>query len=293
MKLHSTSACFHSAVRRLSAAALCLFGVALLAQTNNALLSALDRATAQVLATGGTPGLAMAVVHDGQVVFHTWCGIADQETGRKLAPDTRFYIASTTKSLTALAAALLDTRGALSLDLTLDRALPGVRLRAPLDPQAIKLRDLLTMTHGISSGPVDFRCAFTGEYSHAGLLDLLQTHAPAKTGREFQYNNLGYVLFGLVLDSRFDAGWKTIIDREVLQPLGMHQTTPFVSLLPATALAMPHEFGQAGVERVYFAKDDTTLHPAGGHFSTAGDLNSTRNVTVGTVKKSTAMSSFV
>ena len=84
------------------------------ADHDKAIRDDLTRVMQRVVETGGTPGIAVAVVQGDKVVFRGHHGFADKEAGRRVDADTRFYIASTTKSLTALAGALLDARGALA-----------------------------------------------------------------------------------------------------------------------------------------------------------------------------------
>ena len=67
-----------------------------------------------------------------------------------MTPDSIFYIASTTKSLTAFAAALLHHSKTIDLDGSLATYFPGLTLKPPLSAADITVRDLLTHTHGIS-----------------------------------------------------------------------------------------------------------------------------------------------
>jgi CubicO group peptidase (beta-lactamase class C family) len=100
----------------------------------------------------------------------------------------------------------------------------------------------------------------------------LATQGPARSGRTFAYSNLGYELAGIVLDPAHEGGWKRVVEREVLVPLGMHRTTAYRSALPNARLAMPHRTTTDGLERIALAKQDSNMGPAGGLFSTAGDL---------------------
>ncbi len=221
----------------------------------------------------GTPGMAVAAVQDGRIVLEAGFGLADVEAGRPVTTGTRFYIASTTKSLTAFAAIQLARRGELDLDAPLSRLLPDLRLAAPLDPATITLRDLIGLTHGIEdSGPVVFRTAFSGDFDRETLLRLLAEYGPAEQGRAFRYGNLGYNIAGMVLEEATGESWKTVVEREVLKPAGMDLTTAWRSRVPLESQAMPYRPADDGFERAPYAKGDANLHAAGGHLSTAGDM---------------------
>ncbi len=242
-------------------------------QTAPDLTKDIDAFVARAMELGITPGLAVAVVRGSDVVYAKGFGVADRETGRRAGADTQFYIASTTKSFTALAAQLLAARGIIDLDMPLRRALPAAKFHPQVRADQIALRDLLTHSHGIAyGGPVDFRTAYTGEHTNALLLDLLRFHGPASTGKAFVYSNLGYNIFGLALDEKLKEGWKEVLQREVFNPLGMRNTTGWMSKADPKNLALPYEYRSSGPERVAYAKHDANMHAAGGHLSTANDL---------------------
>lgn len=233
----------------------------------------LERLAATCMAKGATPGMAIAVVRDGKVLWERGLGDADREAARKVTPETAFYIASTSKALTALAAARLGARGELDLSSPLARALPGARAPAGMSLDSIRVLDLLTHTHGIDQqGPITLRVAFSGDYTNDLLLALLGDHRASKSGRAFRYSNLGYDLTGVLLSPTRTHGWKDVVDREVLRPLGMTATTAYRSRVPDGKVAQPYELGPGGFERIRLAKEDANMGPAGGHFSTARDL---------------------
>ena len=77
---------------------------------DSALTQDLDAFIARALATDATPGMAVAVVRGTDIIYAKGVGFADKEASRHVIADTQFYIASTTKSFTGLAASLLATR---------------------------------------------------------------------------------------------------------------------------------------------------------------------------------------
>jgi len=220
-----------------------------------------------------TPGLGVAIVRDSHIVYVKGFGVTDQQSRRAVNSDTQFYIASTSKTFTALAGAILAERKAIDLDWPLSRALPGVVMHPKVSADDITLRELLTHGHGISpNGPIPFRTAYSGEFTNDLLLDLLRVHGPAPGGKTFAYSNFGYNLFGLVLDHHFKQGWKQVLHEEIFEPLEMASTTALRSKTDPARLAQPHELGPDGPELVAYAKQDANMQAAGGHITTASDL---------------------
>ena len=156
---------------------------------------------------GDFNGVVLVAV-GGNVVYQGAFGPADAEWDRANAADTRFGIASLTKSFTAHLIMRLVEAGQLGLDDPISRHLRPLQDR-PIG--AITIRHLLAHTAGIGDHltfdeaqiPADVaeRWAGFGDASIAMFRD----YAPfAKVveppGQRFVYSNDGYVLLGL--------GWK-------------------------------------------------------------------------------------
>lgn len=220
------------------------------------------------------PGMGVAVTQGDRVVYSQGFGIADTASGRRVDNATAFYIASSTKALTATAVLALATRKELDLTASLAHYLPALRGGGRLNAASITLRDLLIMAHGIEdSGPVGFRTAYSGVFTPEILLELLAEYRQSGAVGQFRYANLGYNILGLVLDPRQRDGWKDVVKREVLAPLGMRETSARVSDFEPRVVAMPHDYSAEGTfRRIRLGKADANMHAAGGHFSTARDL---------------------
>lgn len=229
--------------------------------------STLDRLFSLDLA----PGMGMVVVRDTEVVYMKGFGFADVEARRPFTPQTVFYVASTTKAFTGLAAAILDLQGTFGLDAPLSRYLPDVRLKSPLNPDSITIRQLLSHTHGIAGGPVEMRLAFTGEYQgNQHLMSLLAEH-DALPDDTYRYSNLGYNVAALALDNVTGESWKETLQRLIFTPLGMTSTSGYVSRFPVERLAMPYGSTPAGHERLRYGKVDANMQSAGGLVTTLED----------------------
>lgn len=228
----------------------------------------------RLVEAGLVPGMGIAITRGDSVVYTGGFGVADRETGRSVDEKTAFYIASSTKALTATAVVLLADQGEIDLQAPVSRYLTALELRPPLSADSVSIEDLLTMTHGLmDGGPVILRTAYTGEFTPQLLVQILGMYSPGESGRVFNYGNLGYNILGLVLDPNDGHGWKEVVRREVLEPLGMEDTSARVSTLDPQRLAMPHEIDpEEGFVRVPLTKADANLHAAGGHFATPRDL---------------------
>ncbi len=219
------------------------------------------------------PGMGIAIVRDGAIIYQRGAGWADREAGRRVDTNTLFYIASSTKSFTALATVLLDRAGVLGLDMTLAQILPGARLAPGLDPSRITVRQLLTHTHGIGGdGPVSYRAAYSGEIDRAAMIAAISAHPAAQGGTNYSYSNLGYNILSLALDSLAGRPWQDVLRERVFRPLGLSATSARVSELPAGRLAMPYRTEPAGMARLPYAKQDANMQAAGGMISSTGDL---------------------
>src|SRR5690606_28519123 len=101
------------------------------------------------------PGIAVAVVKDGQLVFEGGWGV--RELGKPDAVDahTQFAIASNTKAFTAAALAMLVDEGRLAWDDKVTDHLPWFRMSDPYVTANMQVRDLLTHRSGLGLGAGD------------------------------------------------------------------------------------------------------------------------------------------
>lgn len=270
----------HSTLRRLLALAVStvMCFTASLAQSSKTQPSSqdLDQYIAQLYKAyypeAVAPGIAVVVVKDSRVVLIKSLGYADVEAKRPVSAQTVFYIASSAKPFFSLTAALLDHKNQIDLDAPLSSYLPDAKLQSPLSAENIKLQNLLTHSHGIAEGPIDFRMGLTGQGTRAELIALLAEHARAKGGTEFEYSNRGYQIASLALESKLNKSWKDLVQSTVFDPLGMKNTYTYLSRVKSEQLATPYHTGSGDYLRLYYAKADANMHAAGGIVISAEDM---------------------
>jgi CubicO group peptidase (beta-lactamase class C family) len=237
----------------------------------------LDRAIASAISTlPAVPGLAVAV-YSREGGYVRAFGVTDVTTRAPATTDTAFYIASSTKPLTALALAALDARGELDLDATLVAYAPDANFPAAVQPDKVTFRDLLSHRSGIENNPIAFRVAFGGEHDPALLWSLLasskaNSRAPLGT---FSYTNVGYNIATLLTDRKLGVRWQELLDREVFRPVGMTHASTSMSKARAAgwSIALPHSWSPdtGRSERIYLEKTDQTMQSAGGVIMSARD----------------------
>jgi CubicO group peptidase (beta-lactamase class C family) len=234
---------------------------------------AIDRFVHRVVSRlGDVPGLAVAVVRDSAVVYLGAAGYRDIEAKLPATTTTPYYLASSTKSFTGMAAAILAARGTLDLDAPISRYLPELRLPAGRPADSVTMHQLLTHTMGLENDAIVIRTAYTGEHTPEQLIGLLS--GSTVTSRAFRYDNLGYVVASLVLERLTRGRWQDLLQSSLFVPLGMRRTTAYMSRAGGWGLAVPYSAGADSVpRRLPQTKRDATMHAAGGVVSTAEDLS--------------------
>lgn len=224
---------------------------------------------------GVVPGLAIAVVDGDESVLTEGYGVADLSTGAPVDADTRFYIASSTKSFTALAVATMAERGDVDLEAPLATWSTAPGLPADLAAR-VSLTDLLSHRSGLDNSPMSFRAAMSGEHTPA----VMQRLIAATVARDdtphgtFRYSNAGYNLATTLLEARDGRDWRVVVRDEVLGPIGMADTTGWVSGARTGGVVAAGHLGHSadGPVRSPLQKVDATMRSAGGLVSTADDM---------------------
>ncbi|MDW8026665.1 MAG: serine hydrolase [Armatimonadota bacterium] len=180
------------------------------------------------------PGLSMAIVKDGEVVYARGFGFRDLESGSPMTTQTRVGIGSVTKSFTALSIMMLVEEGKINLDDCVDKFAP-ISLRPFGEP--VRIWHLLTHSSGIPA--LAYAEAFiryvVGEEATwipiASFDDLkafmsdAESWATAKPGERFFYLNEGYLLLGRIIEVASGKSYEEFVKERVLKPLGMSRTT--------------------------------------------------------------------
>lgn len=216
------------------------------------------------------PGLGLAVVRGEEIVYQKGFGYRDLENHLPVTPETGFYIASVTKSITGMAAARLEAAGRLSLDSSLATYFPQAQFDPGISAERLSLLDLLTHNHTLENSGIAYRLAFVGEMSPATFERVMADFSTPRR-RQFEYANTGYNILAGVIENVTGQSWKEINAAWVLGPVGMHHTTAYTSRATLRPFAYPYQRVNTDFARIPL-KTDAQMQAAGGYISTPRDL---------------------
>ncbi|HEY2893471.1 MAG TPA: serine hydrolase [Pirellulales bacterium] len=179
------------------------------------------------------PGLAVVVVKRDHVVLLDAIGTCDPEAKQRVAPRSPFYLASVTKSFTALGIAILVEEGKVKLDEPVKSYLPRFTLADDEFAKKITVRDLLCHRYGLDSEPITMSEAYFGNITDERYYGLLKY---VRHGNKFAYSNLHYTLLGRVIEAVSGKPWQEFLAERVFAPLEMRDSTCYASKLYANPL---------------------------------------------------------
>jgi CubicO group peptidase (beta-lactamase class C family) len=219
----------------------------------------------------GVPGVAYAVVADGDVAMAGARGVVELGSDTAVTSDTPFVIGSISKSMTALGVMQLVESGRLDLDTTLSQVLDGFSGRPA---GAITVRQLLSHTSGFSTRQGNARRSdATGAVDDlARAVDRLAAVTPAfEPDETWAYSNANYQVLGRVIEVVSGQDYQTYVATHILEPVGMSHS--FVADGTAHASMATGHRPWFGTKRpISDAATDRATAPQGGIVASASDL---------------------
>lgn len=186
----------------------------------------LDSYLQEQVRTLGLPGAAVAVVKDGVRVHAAAFGRAD-DSGRPMTPQTPVLLASTSKTLTAIAVMQQVEAGRLRLDEPAQTYLPWF---TPDDGRssAITVRHLLHQASGMASKDTAFEAsdAQEPEALEAGVRALVDSPLAGEPGAGFRYASANFNILGLLVQTVSGQPFGDYLKQHVFGPLEMANSHP-------------------------------------------------------------------
>jgi CubicO group peptidase (beta-lactamase class C family) len=235
---------------------------------------ALSTQVKTLLNTYKIPGMAIAVVHKGEVVYAQGFGITNaEEGGAPVTAQTLFRIGSVTKPLTGTALMRLVEMGKLDLGVPISQYLPGFQLSAPGAVDQISLRMLLSHSSGLSSAANAFGSRDSEALANTVRDVIAHLDFVAAPGSVYAYSNQGVILAAHIGAVVYGKPYGQMMQDLLFRPLQMNRTTFDPNQAMTYPLALAHHEDKEGNLRVTRPfVDHAGYHPAGFAMTTVLDL---------------------
>lgn len=218
-----------------------------------------------------SPGCALAIVQNGQIVYQEGYGMANLDTSSIIEPQTVFYIGSVSKQFCAMCIALCVEEGLINLDDDIRNYIPEL----PQYEKPITVRHLVHHTSGLRDYYELFFLAGIPEdqpFKNQDVLDILarQKGLNFLPGEQHLYSNSGYISMAILVQRVSGKTLRQFAEEKIFKPLGMthsHFHDDRTEIIPRRAMAyMPSPNGYK------ISVPNFDIVGAGGLYSTVLDL---------------------
>ena len=169
------------------------------------------------------PGLSVALRWDDGRAATAVSGVADSNSGRKVAPATAFALASVSKPFTAALALLLDACGVMPLSTRAASLVPYADVRSEAT-----IEDLLRHEGGMSDWLTDKYTRMNWLIQHpngkVGPKTAVQNLLPRGEIGNFDYSNSSFTLITLAAEKATGVSWRELLQELIIKPLGLKET---------------------------------------------------------------------
>jgi len=173
------------------------------------------------------PGLSVAVVSDGKILWKKGFGYQNRENIVPATPETVYRIGSISKLFNAIAIMQQQEKGKLDIDADLKKYLPYLDFKNPFDkPAVVTLRHLLSHRAGIlRECPVGHYFDNTEPSLEETVKSMPGTILVYPPGLKTKYSNIGVGIAGHVLEKVTKKDFTDYQKEFVLKPLDMSSSS--------------------------------------------------------------------
>jgi CubicO group peptidase (beta-lactamase class C family) len=219
------------------------------------------------------PGVSVAIVKNGKVVWMKGYGLKEAGSPEKVDENTLFMIGSNSKAFTATAIAMLDAEKKLSLDDKVQKWLPDFKLYDPWVAKEATIRDLLCHRLGFETFQGDFMY-FDSDLSTAEVRERMAKLKPLYSFRsKWGYTNCAFMTAGEIIPKVTGKSWADFVTERVFKPLGMNNTLALSKDIKTAAnKCAAHTVVMGTLKKIPYGNIDN-LAPAGSISSSASDMS--------------------
>ncbi len=201
-----------------------LFGLYAKGQSKKDIAKAIDSIMSKYNSSN-EPGASVLVLQKNKVVFKKGYGIANINTNEAIQTNTNFRLASITKQFTAMSILLLEKRGKLSLNDSIQKFFTSF----PDYGKNITIKDLLTHTSGL----VDYEDLMPANQivqlhdTNCIQLMYMTDSLYFPSGTKYKYSNTGYSILSLIVEQVSGIPFAQFVKENIFKKLGMKTTVAF------------------------------------------------------------------
>jgi CubicO group peptidase (beta-lactamase class C family) len=219
------------------------------------------------------PGLATGIVAGDKLIYAKGFGVR-AKGGAPVDTQTLFHIGSTTKAFLSTTMAIAVDRGKLHWDDRIVDLDPDFQMRDPWVTREFRVFDLMAQRSGLPPYANDF-LGIIGLDRSAQIRSLRYVDSVSSFRTTFAYTNITHILAGrIVARAEGAADWNAVLQSEILDPLGMKNTTYSKAAMTASANhAVGHRYTVDGsVEVPFEQRSPYGVDGAGGINSNIEDM---------------------
>lgn len=218
------------------------------------------------------PGMAVAVINDGELVFQQGFGVTAMDDGTAVDEHTLFANASTTKAMIVSAILMLADEDKLSLDDLVIDHIPELHFGDASLTQQLTLRDLLAHRTGLPS--TDF-WTFAGLMPLDEQLERLRHVVPVAAPRtRLIYQNTMFEIAGLIIERISGQRWDEFLTERLWGPLGMYETFGMRGDIESDMThVLPHNYVRGEVRQVAWDLPVDRADAAGSAWTSIHDMS--------------------
>ena len=192
------------------------------------------------------PGMAMAIVRNGQVLSLRGYGVADVDSGDPIGTHTVFRLASLSKAFAGTVTGLLVNKGEVRWDSRLTDYMPSLQLSRPGAAQELTVADVLSHRVGLTRNAYDRDLEADSDYPTL-VQKLAYAPMACAPGQCYAYQNVAFSLIGEVVKAATGQSYGDAVARLVFKPLGMRDASVGLDGIESSPhWARPHVHGRGG-----------------------------------------------
>jgi CubicO group peptidase (beta-lactamase class C family) len=174
---------------------------------------------------GGTPGAAIAILHEGELIYESYVGYRNVLDAIPVDNETMFPCASLTKAVVSAAIGICVDEGKFGWDTLVKDILPEFHTQDKLLHHHVAVADCLSHHAGMQSSLYwlgSMNNVLIARENSMKFLNDLKRVKPFRS--EYLYNNLGYEAAAHILAKATGEPWERILHRKIFESLGMTRT---------------------------------------------------------------------